>query len=170
MIVIDPVRHPTAADADLHLQLFPGSDAALAFAMLHVLVREDRIDRAFLNDHTMGWDGARAASSCDCSPDWAAPITGIPVGKIEEAATIYGDGPSLLWLGQGLQRQPTGGNVFRAVGLLPAATGNIAKPGAGFLYLNGGATARRSTSDYLEAPHLRQGEQRKVSHMDLVAT
>ena len=49
-------------------------------------------------------------------PYWAAPITGVPVGKIEEAATLYGQGPSLLWLGQGLQRQPTGGNIFRAVG------------------------------------------------------
>ena len=167
-IVIDPVRHPTAADADLHLQLFPGSDAALAFAMLHVLVREDRIDRAFLAAHTVGWDELEPII-VRCSPDWAAPITGIPVGKIEEAATIYGEGPSLLWLGQGLQRQPTGGNVFRAVGLLPAATGNLAKPGAGFLYLNGGAR-RGIDSDYLEAPHLRQGERRKVSHMDLVAT
>ena len=167
-IVIDPVRHPTAADADLHLQLFPGSDAALAFAMLHVLVREDRIDRAFLAAHAVGWDELEPII-LRCSPDWAAPITGIPVGKIEEAATIYGEGPSLLWLGQGLQRQPTGGNVFRAVGLLPAATGNFAKPGAGFLYLNGGAR-RGIDSDYLEASHLRHGKKRKVSHMDLVAT
>jgi anaerobic selenocysteine-containing dehydrogenase len=167
-IVIDPVRHPTAADADLHLQLFPGSDAALAFAMLHVLVREDRIDRAFLAAHAVGWDELEP-TIVRCSPDWAAPITGIPVGKIEEAATIYGEGPSLLWLGQGLQRQPTGGNVFRAVGLLPAATGNLAKPGAGFLYLNGGGR-RGIDGDYVEAPHLRQGEKRKVSHMDLVAT
>jgi anaerobic selenocysteine-containing dehydrogenase len=167
-IVIDPVRHPTAADADLHLQLFPGSDAALAFAMLHVLVREDRIDRAFLAAHTVGWDEVEPIV-VRCSPDWAAPITGIPVGKIEEAATIYGEGPSLLWLGQGLQRQPTGGNVFRTVGLLPAATGNLAKPGAGFLYLNGGAR-RGIDGDYLEASYLRQGEKRKVSHMDLVAT
>jgi len=167
-IVIDPVRHPTAADADLHLQLFPGSDAALAFAMLHVLVREDRIDRAFLEQHTVGWAELEPII-LRCSPDWAAPITGIPVGKIEEAATIYGEGPSLLWLGQGLQRQPTGGNVFRAVALLPAASGNFAKPGAGFLYLNGGAR-RGIDSNYLEAPHLRQGKRRKVSHMDLVAT
>jgi anaerobic selenocysteine-containing dehydrogenase len=167
-IVIDPVRHPTAAEADLHLQLFPGSDAALAFAMLHVLVREDRIDRAFLAEHAIGWAELEPII-VQCSPDWAAPTTGIPVGKIEEAATIYGNGPSLLWLGQGLQRQPTGGNVFRAVGLLPAATGNFAKPGAGFLYLNGGAR-RGIDGDYLEAPHLRRGERRKVSHMDLVAT
>jgi anaerobic selenocysteine-containing dehydrogenase len=167
-IVIDPVRHPTAAAADLHLQLFPGSDAALAFAMLHVLVREGRIDRRFLAEHTIGWADLEPII-VRCSPDWAAPITGIPVGKIEEAATIYGDGPSLLWLGQGLQRQPTGGNVFRAVGLLPAATGNIGKPGAGFLYLNGGGR-KGIDGDYLEAPHLRTGARKKVSHMDLVAT
>jgi anaerobic selenocysteine-containing dehydrogenase len=167
-IVVDPVRHPTAAAADLHLQLFPGSDAALAFAMLHVLVREDRIDRAFLTEQTVGWAELEPII-VRCSPDWAAPITGIPVGKIEEAATLYGDGPSMLWLGQGLQRQPTGGNVFRAIGLLPAATGNFAKPGAGFLYLNGGSR-RGIDGDYLEASHLRHGKRRKVSHMDLVAT
>jgi anaerobic selenocysteine-containing dehydrogenase len=120
-IVVDPVRHPTAADADLHLQLFPGSDAALAFAMLHVLKRDGMIDRAFLAQHTIGWDELELVID-RCSPDWAAPITGVPAAQIEEAARIYGNGPSLLWLGQGLQRQPTGGNVFRAVGLLPAAT------------------------------------------------
>ena len=167
-IVIDPVRHPTAAEADLHLQLFPGSDAALAFAMLHVLKREGMIDRAFLSAHTIGWDELEPFVDL-CSPEWAAPITGLPSAQIEEAARIYGNGPSLLWLGQGLQRQPTGGNVFRTVGLLPAATGNLAKPGAGFLYLNGGSR-RGIDGDYLEAPHLRQGERRKVSHMDLVAT
>jgi len=167
-IVVDPVRHPTAADADLHLQLFPGSDAALAFAMLHVLKREGMIDRAFLAQNSVGWDELEPVID-RCTPDWAAPITGVPAAQIEEAARIYGNGPSLLWLGQGLQRQPTGGNVFRAVGLLPAATGNLAKPGAGFLYLNGGAR-RGVDGDYLEAPHLRKGERRKVSHMDLVAT
>jgi anaerobic selenocysteine-containing dehydrogenase len=167
-IVIDPVRHPTAADADLHLQLFPGSDAALAFAMLHVLKRERMIDRAFLAAHTVGWDELEPAVE-RCSPEWAAPITGLKAAQIEDAARIYGRGPSLLWLGQGLQRQPTGGNVFRAVGLLPAATGNFAKPGAGFLYLNGGGR-RGIDGNYIEAPHLRQGEKRKVSHMDLVAT
>jgi anaerobic selenocysteine-containing dehydrogenase len=167
-IVIDPVRHPTAADADLHLQLFPGSDAALAFAMLHVLTREGMIDRAFLAAHSVGWNELEPVVE-RCSPEWAAPITGLPAAQIEEAARIYGRGPSLLWLGQGLQRQPTGGNVFRAVALLPAATGNLAKPGAGFIYLNGGGR-RGIDSDHIEAPHLRRGERCKVSHMDLVAT
>jgi anaerobic selenocysteine-containing dehydrogenase len=81
---------------------------------------------------------------------------------------LYGRGPSLLWLGQGLQRQPMGGNVFRACALLPAATGNIGKPGAGFYYLNGGRRGIRS--DYLGAPHLRPVPARSLSHMDLAAS
>ncbi len=168
VIVVDPVRHPTAAEADLHLQPFPGSDAALAFAMVNVLLWEGRIDRTFLAAHAVGWDELEPVVA-KCTPDWAAPITGVPAGLIEEAARLYGEGPSLLWLGQGLQRQPMGGNVFRAVGLLPAVTGNFAKPGVGFLYLNGGGR-RGLDGEYLEAPHLRKGEKRKVSHMDLVAT
>ncbi len=115
----------------------------------------------------MGWD--EAAPIVDrCTPDWAAPITGLSAAQIEQAARIYGEGRSLLWLGQGLQRQPTGGNVFRAIGLLPAATGNFAKPGAGFLYLNGSGQ-RGVDGDYIEAPHLRKGASRKANHMDLVA-
>ncbi len=167
-IVVDPVRHATAAEADLHLQLFPGSDAALAFALLHVLKRSGRIDRRFLAEHALGWNELEPEID-RCTPDWAAPITGIAAAKIVEAAEIYGRGPSLLWLGQGLQRQPLGGNVFRAVGLLPAATGNIGKPGAGFLYLNGGAR-RGFDGAYLEADHLRRSPKQLVSHMDLVAT
>src|SRR5688572_11598020 len=87
-IVIDPVRHPTAADADLHLQIFPGSDAALAFAMLHVLKREELIDHAFLDQSTTGWDELEPVVD-RCSPDWAAPITGVAAAQIEEAARIY---------------------------------------------------------------------------------
>ena len=67
----------------------------------------------------------------------------MPAALIEQAARIYGAGPSLLWIGQGLQRQPTGGNVVRACALLPAVTGNVGKPGAGFLYLNDQLEHRR---------------------------
>jgi anaerobic selenocysteine-containing dehydrogenase len=61
----------------------------------------------------------------------------VPARLIEEAAHLYGRGPSPLWLGQALQRQPHRGNVMCACGLLPAVTGNIGKPGAGVLYPNG---------------------------------
>ena len=142
VIVIDSIRTPTAQQADLHLQPFPGSDAALAFAMLHVIVRDGLADRELLERHAIGWDELEPQLEA-CTPEWAEPVTGVPAQLIERAAAIYGRGPSLLWIGQGLQRQSTGGNVMRAVALLPAVSGNLAKPGAGFLYLNDRARDRR---------------------------
>jgi anaerobic selenocysteine-containing dehydrogenase len=166
IVVVDPVKHPTAAAAHLHLQPFPGSDAALAFAIAHVLRRDGRIDRAFLAAHAIGWEELEPEIA-RCSPEWAAPITGVPAAQIEEAAQLFGAGPALLWMGQGLQRQPMGGNVFRAVAMLSALKGDFAKPGAGFLFLNGGGR-RGLDGDYIEAPHLRVGTKPTISHMDLV--
>jgi anaerobic selenocysteine-containing dehydrogenase len=166
VIVVDPVRTATAAAADLHLQPFPGSDAALAFALLHVLRREGRFDRDFVAAHTVGSEELEPLLDA-CSPDWGEEVTGVPAAAIEEAAALYGAGPSLLWLGQGFQRQRTGGNAVRSCALLPALTGNIGKPGAGFLYLNGFGT-RGLDEDYLTAAHLDRGRP-SISHMDLAA-
>lgn len=167
VIVVDPIRHPTAEQADLHLQPFPGSDAALAFAMLHVMQREGVLDEQFLANYTVGWEEVLPLLP-ECTPTWGESVSGVPAALIEEAAITYGQGPSLLWLGQGLQRQPKGGNVFRACSLLPTATGNIGKPGAGFLYLNGAGT-RSVDGDYILASHLNRGEPQSISHMDLAA-
>jgi anaerobic selenocysteine-containing dehydrogenase len=166
VIVVDPVRTPTAEAADLHLQPFPGSDAALAFALLHVLAREGLVDEAFVRSYTVGWKELEPLLA-ECTPGWGEDATGVPAPLIEEAAEVYGSGPSLLWLGQGLQRQRTGGNVIRACALLPAVTGNLGKPGAGFLYLNG-TESRRIDEVYLAAPHLGPGSPDPISHMDLV--
>ena len=167
VIVRDPIRHPTAAAADLHLQPFPGSDAALAFAMLHVIHRDRLLDDRFIAAHTIGWDEVVPRLS-ECTPAWGEAATGVPAALIEKAARIYASGPSLLWLGQGLQRQPRGGNVFRACSALIAATGNIGKPGGGFLYLNG-TGSRGIVEDYIPAPHLNSGRPASISHMDLAA-
>ena len=113
VVVIDPIRTPTAAQADIHLQPFPGSDAALAFALLHVIRREGLIDSAFIAAHVYGWDELEPLLGA-CDPAWGAAVTGVPAALIEEVAVLYARGPSLLWLGQGLQRQTTGGNVMRA--------------------------------------------------------
>ena len=165
VIVVDPVRTPTAASADLHLQPFPGSDAALAFALLHAIRREGLVDRDFVREHTLGFEELEPVLS-GCTPAWGEAVTGVPARLIEEAALLYGRGPSLLWLGQGLQRQRTGGNVVRACALLPAVTGNIGRRGAGFLYLNG-TESRRIDEAYLAAPHLRTDGPATISHMDL---
>ena len=166
VIVVDPVRTPTAEAADLHLQPFPGSDAALAFALLHVIARGGLVAADFVSAHTVGWEELEPLLG-DCTPDWGEEVTGVPARLIEEAAEAYGRGPSLLWLGQGLQRQRTGGNVIRACALLPAVTGNLGKPGTGFLYLNG-TESRGIDESYLAAPHLGRGAPDPISHMDLV--
>lgn len=166
-IVVDPIRHETAAAADIHLQLYPGTDGALAFAMLHVIRAAGRIDDAFLAAHAVGWDETDDQLQA-CTPAWGESATGVPARLIEEAALTYANGPSLLWMGQGFQRQTYGGNAMRAVGLLPAATGNIGKYGAGFLYLNGW-DARGVDAAYLAAAHLNTDPAPSVSHMDLAA-
>ena len=166
-IVIDPIRHPTAAAADLHLQPFPGTDAALAFAMLHVIHAEGLLDHEFLARHTLGW-GAVEDDIRRSTPAWAEKITGVPTTLIVEAARRYGRGPSLLWLGQGLQRQRFGGNVMRSCVLLAIATGMLGKPGIGVLYLNG-FPGRGVDVDALTGARLSQGGARSISHMDLAA-
>ena len=167
VIVVDPIRTPTAAQAKIHLQPFPGSDAALAFSLLHVIRRAGLIDSGYIAEHVLGWEELESRLA-HCDPAWGSAVTGVPAALIEEAAILYARGPSLLWLGQGLQRQATGGNVMRACALLPAVTGNLGKPGAGFLYLNGTLRERRLDEDYLTGAHLAaSGGVASISHMDL---
>ena len=168
LIVVDPIRTPTAARADLHLQPFPGSDAALAFALLSVIRREGLLDRAFLGEHTVGWEELEPLLD-GLDAGWGEAVTGVPAELIEEAALLYARGPSLLWLGQGLQRQRTGGNVMRACAVLPAATGNLGRPGTGFLYLNG-SDSRGIDFDYLTGAHLAEATPPPISQMDLAET
>ena len=167
VIVVDPISHDTAALADLHLKPRPGTDAALAFAWLNVLWTRGLVDRDFLANHVVGAEELVPAIE-RMTPARAAALCGVPEAQIEAAALAYGAGPSLLWLGQGLQRQPDGGNIFRTLGALVAFTGNLAKPGAGFLYLNGGGN-RGIDGATITAPELARAEIASVSHMDLAA-
>ncbi len=167
VVVIDPIQTDTAAAADLHLQVRPGTDAALAFAMLHVIVDEGLVDEKYVDAHVVGYPEV-APSIERCTQQWGEEVTGIPAALIEKAARMYASGPSLLWLGQGLQRQPRGGNIFRACAMLPALTGNIGKPGAGFYYLNDsiGIGARAGAAPAYEEPQS-NGEPTPISQMDV---
>ncbi|MGH2852379.1 MAG: molybdopterin-containing oxidoreductase family protein [Solirubrobacteraceae bacterium] len=166
VIVVDPIRTPTARAADLHLAPFPGSDAALAFALMHVIRRDGLLDRDLIDGHTVGFAELEPVLDA-CTPRWGEEITGVPAGLIERAAHLYGSGPSLLWIGQGFQRQPRGGNAVRSVALLPAISGNVGRRGGGLLYLNG-AGNRLLDEDYLAGVELRRADAPDpVSHMDL---
>jgi anaerobic selenocysteine-containing dehydrogenase len=166
VVVIDPVRTKTAAAADLHLQPRPGTDAALAFALLHALRENGSFDEAFIAANCIGAAEVEAEIA-HCTPQWGEQQTGVPAADIVRAADIYGAGPSLLWVGQSLQRQPMGGNVMRCAGLLPALTGNIGKPGAGFYYLNYTPFLIGGDADYLEGAQLATGEAKTVTAADL---
>lgn len=166
IVVVDPIRTESAAAADLHLQPRPGTDAALAFALLHCLERDGRLDHAFIAAHTLGYEDI-APVIARSTPEWGESVTGVPAPDIEKAAAWYGAGPALLWCGQALQRQPTGGNVMRAVGLLPALTGNVGKPGSGFYYLNATPAMAGLDLGWLAGAALAPPGARRLSHMHL---
>ena len=168
VIAIDPIRTPTAAAADTYLQLRPGSDAALAFARAHVIRRDGLVDDAFVEAHVLGYDELEPLLE-PCTPAWGEQQTGIPAALIEHVAHAYAGGPSLLWMGQGLQRQPRGGNVMRAIAMLPALTGNIRRPGSGFLYLNGGDSRGIDSAWLTGAELIREDAPPAISQMDLAA-
>ncbi len=168
VVVIDPVGHETATEADIHLQLFPGSDAALAFGFLHIARRENLLDHEYVLRSVLGYEEVEANIEA-ATPEWTSEKTGLDIGLIEEAALIYAVGPSLLWLGQGLQRQPSGGNIFRACAMLPALTGNIGKPGAGFYYLNDGGEiiASQGAPPKWNEPEEGSAQAPSISQMDV---
>ena len=168
IIVVDPLRTESAAAADLHLQPRPGTDAALAFSLLNCLKQSGRFDQAYIAAHTLGYSEIEADIE-RATPAWGEAHTGVPADDIRSAAAIYGAGPALLWCGQGLQRQSTGGNIMRAIGLLPALTGNIGKPGAGFCYLNVTPVFAGVDLAWLSGAALAGREITKVSHMELAA-
>ena len=165
VVVVDPIRTETAERADIHLQLRPGTDAAVAFALMHVIERDGLLDREYLQAHTIGFEDLEPLLA-ECTPEWCEVQSGIPADVLERVAHTYATGPSLLWLGQGLQRQPRGGNIFRACSILPALTGNLGKPGAGFCYMNSGERVGVDYDD-LTAAHLAVGAPEPVSQMDL---
>jgi anaerobic selenocysteine-containing dehydrogenase len=167
VIVVDSLPTETARQADLHLQPFPGSDAALAFAIAHVLARDGLLDEAMLAERCVGWTEL-VPLVADCTAEWGERTTGVPAADIERAAHWYGAGPSLLWIGQGFQRQPRGGNAVRAVAQLAALSGNLGRPGTGLLYLNG-TDSRRLDFDHVIGTGLPDRSPEPLSHMDLAA-
>lgn len=166
-IVIDPLRHATAEAADIHLALRPGSDAALAFGLLHVAWRDGLLDTDVLEHHSTGWPELLPDVEA-ATPAITSERTGVPAELIDEVGRRYAAGPSLLWLGQGMQRQPMGGNAFRAAAALAVATGNTTRPASGIYYLNGAET-RGIDGDVVTRPDLAPGPIPSISHMDLAA-
>lgn len=139
IVTIDPHRSRTAARSDWWIPIRPGTDAALALGLMHILFREGWVDRGYLNEHTVGAAELEARVRDEYGPDRVAAITGLPVETIETLAREYGTslstrgGPALIRLNYGLQRHGGGGMAVRAITALPALTGDWRHPGGGAL-------------------------------------
>jgi len=134
LVVVDPYRTATAEIADLHLAPLPGTDGALACAVMHVLFKEGYADRTYLARYTNDPEGLEAHLRTR-TPEWAARITGIPEDRIVEFARLYGQTKrSFIRLGYGFSRSRNGAMQVFAVSCLPAVTGAWQCEGGGALY------------------------------------
>ncbi len=161
LIVIDPYRTRTAALADEHLAIRPGTDTMLALAMMHVIFRDELEDRAYLAECTQGWQELREhALKPEHAPARAAIITGIAAETIERLAITYAQagrdqrGPAVIRLNYGIQRSEGGGTAARAVAMLPLLTGSWQQRGGGMMLSTSGSFP--FNSEKLQMPELMQ--------------
>ena len=134
LVVIDPRRSRTAAQADWHVAPRIGTDAALALGMMHVLVREGLADRDYLERQTVGFERLEREVLPRFAPDRVAAITGLPRADVERLAHLYGRARApYIRIGFGMSRSSQGGQAVRAVACLPAVVGAYAKRGGGAL-------------------------------------
>ncbi len=128
-IVVDPRRTLLAKRADVHLQLRPATDDALALAMANVLVEEELYDRAFVERWTHGFDRL-AEHVRPFTPEWAEPITWVPADRIRAAARLWVEAqPGGVEWGCAIEHTPSSVQTVRAISILPALTGSIDLPG-----------------------------------------
>ncbi len=134
LVVVDPYRTATARLADLHLPLRPGTDGALACAVMQVLFAEGYADWDYLRRYTEGAEEL-AAHLESRTPEWAARITGLAAEQIRAFARLYGQTRrAYLRLGYGFTRSRNGAVNMHAVSCLPAVTGAWRYPGGGACY------------------------------------
>ena len=151
-IVTIDVRHTeAAAKSDDVLILRPGSDTALALAMMHVICAERRHDAAFVARHTVGFEQL-AAHVQVFSPDWAAGVTGIAAERIVALARRYaGTRPAMIVLGgSSMHKGSNGWQAGRAIACLPGLTGNVGIAGSGFGPRHGSAAHGRGLGSIIE--------------------
>ncbi|HUY20167.1 MAG TPA: molybdopterin-dependent oxidoreductase [Candidatus Binataceae bacterium] len=132
VIAIDVRRSEACDHADQYLLVRPGTDAALALAMMQVIVDEGLHDREFIERHTVGFE-ALSAHIAGCTPEWAAAETGVPAEQIRALAREYAASrrATILLGGSSMNKTANRWYAARAILCLPALTGNLGRPGAG---------------------------------------
>jgi anaerobic selenocysteine-containing dehydrogenase len=132
LIVIDPRRTRSAVAADWYLPIRIGTDSALALGIMHILARDNRVDRSYLAANALGWDRVEAEILPRFTPTETARITGLSTADIERLAALYGSAQKpFIRIGFGMSRFTHGGQNLRAVALLPGVTGAYGRYGGG---------------------------------------
>ena len=170
LICIDPRRTETAEKCHEHIALLPGTDAALALALMHELIQNDWLDHDYLQRYTLGWEDLRARA-LQWPPERAAAVCGIAVEQIRALARDYGacfqrGEPAAIRLNYGMQRVHGGGNAVRAVACLPALTGAWRHRAGGVLLSSSGAFPINRAA--LERPDLLGGRAPRTLNMSTI--
>ena len=170
MITVDVRETEAAAQSDEVLLLRPGTDTALALALMHVIIAAGLYDHAFVAQHTVGFDALQTHVQSS-TPEWAAGITGIPAERIVALARRYATTrPAMIVLGgSSMHKGANSWQAGRAIACLPALTGNLGIPGGGFgprhgssshgqALANIAADDRRPPGDYIPSQMARMTE------------
>jgi anaerobic selenocysteine-containing dehydrogenase len=153
VVAIDPYRSLTAEKCSEHLAILPGTDSALALAMMHVIIGEGRVDRDYVESYTLGFDLLKERVK-EYAPEKVAAIVGIPAQRIVSLAREYASvKPAAIRLNYGMQRCAGGGMSARTVACLPALVGAWRDPAGGIVLSTAGFfgvdTARLGRADLL---------------------
>lgn len=170
LICIDPRRTETADKCHTHIALRPGTDAALALALMHELTRNDWLDHDYIAQHALGWDALRARA-LEWPPERAAEVCGITVKEIVDLARDYGQTalagePVAIRMNYGLQRVHGGGNAVRAIACLPALVGAWRHRAGGVLLSSSGAAPIERAK--LRRPDLLAGRTPRTINMSTI--
>ena len=142
IVTIDPYRSATAVRSDWHLAPRPGTDAALALGLMHVIFRDGLADEDYLHDFCLGADELRDRALSDYSPQRVADITSLDIADIERLAHEYAKTqPSVIRINYGMQRHAGGGMAVRTIACLPAIIGAWRHPAGGILLSTSGTFA-----------------------------
>ena len=170
LICIDPRRSETADKCHEHIALLPGTDAALALAIMHELIHHDWLDHDYLNQHTVGWDLLRERA-LHWSPERAAAVCGVSPEQIRSLAKDYGTcqargEPAAIRMNYGLQRVRGGGNAVRAIACLPALIGAWRHRAGGVLLSSSGTFPVQRVA--LQRPDLLAGQTPRTINMSTI--
>ena len=167
VICIDPRRSETADKCHEHIALIPGTDAALAFGVIHELITHNWLDHDYLQRHTLGWDLLRERT-LDWNPDRVAAVCGIEAEQVRRLARDYGGcltsgTPAAIRMNYGLQRVRGGGNAVRAIACLPALIGAWRHRAGGVLLSSSGSFPVDKFG--LQRPDLLEGKKPRTINM-----